>query len=255
MADAPAPSGLLSARRVLSILLAFSPERHTHSVRALAEVAGLPLPSAYRYLAMLRDLGLLLESSPGRYRLSGRVFTLAEAARAAEPLLEVADPVMRRLAARTGEAVVLVQLIGNVAVCTHRIESERLLRVSFPPGRALPLDRGASSRILLASLPPPSREALLVELCEGDPARVAKLGEAVALAGRRGWATGDQEIDEGIWVAAAALRGSSGILGCLAVPSPSVRARPKEREALLAQVRAAAQAIGQALELDRAPTP
>lgn len=241
------PSGLLSARRVVALLLAFTDEHHTRSARALAEAAGLPLPSVYRYLALLKDVGLVLESGIGRYRLSGRAFGLAEAARAAEPLLELADPVMRRLAARTGEAVVLFQLVGGQAVCVHRIESERLLRVSFPPGRAIPLDRGASSRILLAALPSAERAALLANLDGPGGSRAEALAEAVALAGRRGWATGDQEIDEGIWVAAAAVRGEAGTIACLSVPSPTVRARLEEQEALLLAVREASSAIGQAL--------
>jgi DNA-binding IclR family transcriptional regulator len=242
-----APGGLLSARRVVALLLAFTREHHTLAARELAAATSLPLPSVYRYLALLKDVGLLLEHGGGRYRLSGKVFGLAEAARAAEPLLEAADPVMRRLAARTGEAVVLFQLVGGQAVCVHRIESERLLRVSFPPGRTLPLDKGASSRILLAGLSEADQAAAIAELSHGDEARAAALAEAVKEAGQRGWAMGDQEIDEGIWVAAAAVRSDAGTLACLSVPSPSVRARPEDQAHLLRLVRDAAGAIGQAL--------
>jgi DNA-binding IclR family transcriptional regulator len=42
----------------------------------------------YRYIALLRDTGLLLGDDRGAYRLSPRVIALARAAEAAEPPAE-----------------------------------------------------------------------------------------------------------------------------------------------------------------------
>ena len=52
-------SGAEGARRVLAVLQAFSPQHHTLTARELAEVTTIPLPSMYRYIALLRDTGLL----------------------------------------------------------------------------------------------------------------------------------------------------------------------------------------------------
>ena len=96
----PAPaSGAEGARRVLAVLQAFSPLQHTLTARELAEVTAIPLPSMYRYIALLRDTGLLVGDDRGAYHLSPRFISLARAAEAAETLIELADPVMRDLMA------------------------------------------------------------------------------------------------------------------------------------------------------------
>ena len=93
-ASAPGAEG---ARRVLAVLQAFSPRQHTLTARELAEITAIPLPSMYRYIALLRDTGLLIGDDRGAYHLSPRLISLARAAEAAETLIEVADPVMRDL--------------------------------------------------------------------------------------------------------------------------------------------------------------
>ncbi|MGH3214457.1 MAG: helix-turn-helix domain-containing protein, partial [Trebonia sp.] len=54
-----AASGAEGARRVLAVLQAFSPRHPTLTARDLAESTGIPLPSMYRYIALLRETGLL----------------------------------------------------------------------------------------------------------------------------------------------------------------------------------------------------
>ena len=54
------------------------------SARELAEVTAIPLPSMYRYIALLRDTGLLVSDDRGAYHLSPRLIGLARAAEAAQ---------------------------------------------------------------------------------------------------------------------------------------------------------------------------
>jgi DNA-binding IclR family transcriptional regulator len=239
--------GAESARRVLAVLMAFTKERHTLSARDLAEVTGIPLPSVYRYVAFLRDTGLLIGADQGGYYLSARLIQLAQAAEAAETLVDLADPVMRRLAAETKETVILVRLLGQSAVCVHRVESSHRLRTSFEPGQPLSLEHGASARILLASMSPEARHAYLGPIALRDPAGAARFEEEIALVQQRGWACSEEEIDKGIWAAAAAVRDSSGVLAALSVPSPLVRAPAEMQHTLLGQVRAAAEEINELL--------
>jgi len=66
-------SGAEGARRVLAVLQAFSPQRHTLTARELAGLTRIPLPSMYRYLALLRDTGLLAGDDRGAYHLTPRI--------------------------------------------------------------------------------------------------------------------------------------------------------------------------------------
>lgn len=235
------------ASRVLALLLSFSRERHTLTARELSQATAVPLPSVYRYVALLREEGLLVGDDRGSYHLSARLIGLGKAAEAAETLLDFAGPVMRGLAAETGETVILVKLIGSSAVCVHRVESAHQLRTSYEPGQPLSLEHGASARLLLASMTPDARRACLAPLARRDPHAAARLEEQVAAAGQRGWEVSEEEIDHGIWAASAAITDSTGTVAALTVPSPLVRAPAAMQDQLLCQVRAAASQINQAL--------
>jgi DNA-binding IclR family transcriptional regulator len=241
-----APAGSDSARRTLALLLSFSRERHTLTARDLAKSTGIPLPSVYRYVAILREAALLIGDDQGGYRLSARFVALGQAAEAADSLIEIADPAMRRLNAETGETVLLVRLVNDAAVCVHRMESSHRLRISYEPGQPFPLDRGASARILLASVSEERRRAVLDGVRATDPARAATLVRQIDQAAKRGWATSEEEIDPGIWAVAAAV-GASKTVAALSVPSPLVRASKQARTRMLELVQAAATEIGDAL--------
>ena len=249
--EANAAHGCEGARRVLALMLTFSADDHTLTARQLAERTGIALPSVYRYLTLLRETGLLAGDERGSYRLSARLIGLARAAEAAESIIDVAEPVMHKLAEQTGETVILVRLIGRSAVCVHRVQSEQRLRISFEPGQPLPLDRGASARLLLASLPPSVRREYLAPLAERDPEAAALLEKKILVAGQQGFATSEEEIDKGVWAASARVMQGKRMVAVLTVPSPLVRAPAEQRARLLGQVRTAALAIDDGLRQAR----
>jgi DNA-binding IclR family transcriptional regulator len=238
---------------VLAVLQAFSPRRHTLTARELAELTAIPLPSMYRYIALLRDTGLLVGDDRGAYHLSPRFISMARAAEAAETLIGIADPVMHDLVRECGETVIFVRLIARVPVCVHRVESEHHLRATFEPGQPLPLLRGASGRVLLSGLPERQRHEYLAPLAQSDPAAAAQIEEAIAEVAARGWATSEEEIDRGVWAASAAVTDGRSTVAALTVPSPLVRAPAAQQEQLLGQVRAAAARLSELIEDSRYP--
>jgi DNA-binding IclR family transcriptional regulator len=239
-ATSASTTGAEGARRVLAVLQAFTPGRPSLSARDLAERTGIPLPSMYRYIALLRETGLLIGDERGNYHLSARLISLARAAEAAESIIEIADPIMRDLAVECGETVILVRLIARSAVCVHRVESAHHLRAAFEPGQPLPLERGASGKVLLGGLSPHTRRDYLASFAQADPEGAARLEEAARTAAARGWAVSEQEIDRGVWAASAAVTDGRSVIAALTVPSPLVRAPAEQRDRLLEQVRAAA---------------
>lgn len=239
--ESDAPRGSESARRVLQLLLSFSEDRHTQTAAELSRSTGLPIPTLYRYLGLLRDAGLLV-TSEGGFHLSTRFIGLAQAAEAAEPLTRIADPVMQELGRSTGETVLLVRLIERSAVCVHRVESTHRLRISFEPGYPLPLERGASAKVLMASLSLDQLDAQLSPLRRRDAAAAEELAREVALTRERGWATSDAEIDQGVWAVAAAVRDGNTV-AALSVPSPIFRTSASTRRTTLLRVTEAADEI------------
>jgi DNA-binding IclR family transcriptional regulator len=245
--EANAAHGCEGARRVLALMLAFSSDKNTLTARDLAAATGIALPSVYRYITLLRETGLLAGDERGRYRLSPRFIGLARAAETAESLIDIADPVMCQLAEQTGETVILVRLIGRSPVCVHRVNSGRRLRIAFEPGQPLPLERGASTRMLLAGLAPELRREYLAQLAERDPEAAARLHARIAVAGQRGWAVSEEEVEQGVWAASAAVMQGTRMVAALTVPSPLVRAPAPLQDRVLGQVRGAARAISERL--------
>jgi DNA-binding IclR family transcriptional regulator len=242
-----AATGAEGARRVLAVMQAFTPGQHTLTARDLAERTGIPLPSMYRYIALLRETGLLIGDERGCYHLSARLISLARAAEAAESIIEIADPVMRDLSAECGETVILVRLIARSPVCVHRVESTHHLRATFEPGQQLPLERGASAKVLLSGLSPQVRREYLAAFAQADPDGAALLEEAVRQAAEHGWAVSEQEIDRGVWAASASVSDGGSVIAALTVPSPLVRSPVQLQARLLGQVRAAAARLSEKL--------
>jgi DNA-binding IclR family transcriptional regulator len=233
------------------MVFAFTEQRPSASVRDLAETLDIPVPSVHRYVAMLREMGLIEEGSRGRYHLTMRVTALARAARQATPIVDVAEPYMRRLAERIGEAVLLMRMVGRQPVCFHRVETPSRFRLSFEPGQPLPLLRGASVRLLMGAMAPPERESYFdFALQSGARPPVHGREEFLRDVERdldRGWAVSNEEIDEGVWAAAAAVYEEGTVVATLSAPCPSFRMDDERRNLVVDLVRETAVDLSSAL--------
>lgn len=203
-------SGPDSARRALELLLAFTEDKPVASVRQLAERIGVPAPSVHRYVALLRDMGLIVEGARGQYHLSMRVSALYRSARQAMPIVDIAEPLMRELSEELQETVVLIRLVNGLPVCIHRVEAPTPIRIAIDIGQQLPPLRGASVRLLVGDLAKAERERFVDRaLASGALPPVHGRDEFlkdVEIAADRGWATSNEETREGSWTASAAVK-------------------------------------------------
>lgn len=246
-----AKAGADSGRRALEMLFAFTEQRPVASVRDLAADLDIPVPSVHRYVALLRDMGLIEEGARGQYHLTMRVSALNRAARVATPLVSIADPYMRALSAELEETVMLVRLVQGLPVCMHRVETSRRIRLSFEIGQQMPPLRGASARLLLGGLPVAERQRYL-DRALGSGARPPEVGvekflDQVTRDAQAGWAVSNQEIDEGVWAGCAAIREGSQIIATLSVPCPAFRMNDERRRIVIDRAMAAAERISAAL--------
>ncbi|HEY7608167.1 MAG TPA: IclR family transcriptional regulator C-terminal domain-containing protein [Alphaproteobacteria bacterium] len=242
--------GVESARKALQMLLCFDAARPRATVADLARAAALPLSSAYRHLALLREEGLVEEDGGGLYRVTPRIHALARAADAASPLVAAAQPLLARLAAETGATAVLFRVFGDVAVAAAAVEPRRPQHLSGVSGRSFPLHRGAPCKLLLASLPATVRGAYLDRIERADPAervlRRAREAE-LALIRRRGYAESHGEVDPGMWAVAAPVVEKRRAIASLWLAVPERRLDPARRAALREAALAAARALSRTL--------
>lgn len=248
--------GVESARKALQLLLCFDAARPRAGVPLLARAAGLPLSSAYRQLALLREVGLVEEDGGGLYRVTPRIHALARAADTASPLVAAAMPFLQRLAAATGATSVLFRIYGDVAVAAAAVEPRRPQHLSGVSGRGFPLHRGAPCKLLLASLPATVRSAYLDRIERAAPAeralRPAREAELAAIR-RRGYAESHGEVDPGMWAVAAPVMQKRRVLAALWVAAPERRLDGQRRAALREATLSAAAALSRTLAMAAAP--
>ncbi|MCU1557104.1 MAG: IclR family transcriptional regulator [Microbacteriaceae bacterium] len=236
--------GVDSARRVLEILLQFSQSKPELTVDEILEVHGISLPSAYRYLSLLREMYLIEERSKGSYVLSPEILQLAQAAERTLDYRVEAQPVLDRLAASTGETALYLRQLNDAAVCLAISESDHAISISFQPGHVMPLHAGAGAKVLLAGFTKARRAQYLDRLDPPlEPAARERLdNELTALRDSR-FAVSEGEVDEGLWACAAPVYARGQLIGTVSVVAPAYRVGEEARESIGASVRADAKEL------------
>jgi DNA-binding IclR family transcriptional regulator len=243
-------SGAESPRQVLTMLLAFSERRPSLSAGEMAREVGVPLSTAYRYISLLREVGLLQEGPRSTYSVTQRVIPLARAAQAANSLDAICQPVLERLSSTTGEASLIVRRVGHTAMCVALAEANHPIRLSFEIGRPMPLHGGAAAKILLAGLSEKESARYLNTAAAGDDALAGRreaLERELEEIRRAGWAQSSGEVDRGIWAAAAAIREGKRIVAALTIACLAHSVDGGRQQEILRLVREAAGDINQHL--------
>ncbi|MDR2155618.1 MAG: helix-turn-helix domain-containing protein [Burkholderiaceae bacterium] len=140
--------------RMLSVLDLFGQCRPTLTVEDIAEALSISRPTSYRYVRILLDANLLQPAGNATYALGPKIITLDHWIRAADPVLQSARPLIKRLASTTGFDCIISGWFGNQVLDTHR--EHGVMSVDLPlydRGRPRPLFAGSAPKLILASLP------------------------------------------------------------------------------------------------------
>lgn len=157
MKDGVGKRGPTSADKVLGVLSLFSAERPVWSPERAARRMRVSLATAYRYFNTLVAAGMLEKLQRNRYVLGPAIVELDRKVRAADPVLKLAQPVMERLLRRLREpaAILLCRYYRQKVMCIHQETNRGGEPVSsYDRGTLRPMFRGATSKVILAHLPP-----------------------------------------------------------------------------------------------------
>jgi IclR family transcriptional regulator, KDG regulon repressor len=114
----------------------------------------LPLSTVSRIVSSLTAHGFVDQDQTTRaYRLGTRLLFLGSRIHSPPRLLEVARPIMERLAAKTGEDASISALQGTYAVMLDRVEGPNPLKIVEAMREPVPLHCGAFRKVLLAYQP------------------------------------------------------------------------------------------------------
>ena len=140
--------------RVLQVLGLFGAGHEVVTPERAMRTLKVSRATAYRHLADLAAAGFV-ERVPGHgYALGPAIVELDRQVRLADPLLQASRDELRRLADDTGGTALLCGYYGAKVLCIHEERGQRgPPAISYERGRAMPLYAGATSKIILASLP------------------------------------------------------------------------------------------------------
>jgi DNA-binding IclR family transcriptional regulator len=198
-------------------------------VTEVADRVGLPKSTTARLLASLAREGVV-EQVPGgtRYRLGGRLATLAAGIRPTRNLTALARPALVELAAATGEAAGLSVPDGDLVHYVDQVDTPNPVSVRDWTGSRVPLHAVSSGQVLLAHRTPAALERYLARPLERFTDRTLvhpdALRERVREVRRDGYSWVREEFDEGINSVAAPIADASGeVVAAVHLHGPSYR--------------------------------
>ena len=205
---------VLSLERGLAVIQSFGHDAEQMTLSDVARRTGLSRAAARRFLLTLADLGYVAFDGK-RFRLTPRVLGLGYAYLSSFTLVEVAEPVLERVSARTHESCSLSVLDGNDIVYVARVPTKRIMSVSISIGTRLPAHATSMGHVLLATLPGDTLEAYFrnARLTSFTPRTMANeqaLRTQLTRVAQQGYALVDQELEVGLRSIAVPVRDRSG---------------------------------------------
>ncbi|MCS7462132.1 IclR family transcriptional regulator [Paenibacillus doosanensis] len=141
--------------RILRMLECFTAEKPEWGVTELGEHLGLYKSVVHRMLVTLEHRGFVIQNPvTQKYTLGIKLFELGTIVANRMSLRTVAKPIMEKLCESTGETVMLMIIDGLEGICIEKVESSQSVRYTSPLGKRVSLHAGATTKILMANLPP-----------------------------------------------------------------------------------------------------
>lgn len=146
----PDAKGVEAVDRALQILDCFGAENQELSLADISRRTGFYKSTILRLAVSLENFGYLIREESGRFRLGPTTWKLGASYRQGFDLAGVMRPELKWLCERTSETASFYIKEGGSRICLYRVEPARAIRHSITEGANMPLDRGASGKILLA---------------------------------------------------------------------------------------------------------
>ncbi|WP_290058425.1 IclR family transcriptional regulator [Amycolatopsis solani] len=250
-------SSIRSMNSVLSTLRVFEEVavRQPIGVSELARVTGIPKSSVQRCLVTLEQARWLriVDREHARWGVTMKALVLGLRSAGEQDLREVATPVIKGLAAETGETVLLGLRDGDDYLIVAREDSSQLVRVFMEIGTRVPLGASSGGVAILARLEPPEVDELLrAEPREFEGAPLLgpdELREEIARTAERGYA-----VNMSSWyrphvasLGAAITNAAGRPLAAVTLSIPEMRYEPAREKQLAKKVVAAADEISRLL--------
>lgn len=209
--------------RAIDILQCFSAERPSMSVLEIQERVPLSRPTLYRLLQTLASKGLIrCSGDPQRFSLDYGVGRLASNWMAGIDPIGAGQPMLQRLREETDETAALFVLRGDQRLCVLEMPAAHFLKISRGVGETEHISRGASGKVILASLSQEGIEPILRTLPKGGDKK--QLLQDLIKIRSEGFAISRAEVFAGaIAIAAPYFDHTGNVVGSIGVFGPQAR--------------------------------
>ena len=221
------------------------------SLEQAANRIGVHKSTALRLLRTLEEHGFVHRQSDYRYRLGGKLLSLAQLALESIDVRVVAAPHLADLNERCGHTVHLAVYEDGEVTYVDKLESRYPVRMYSRIGKRAPLTASAVGKVLLADLPE-ARRREVVETLE-FPAYTARslrlpseLLAELEVVRKQGWAVDRGEYEETVNCVAVPIRGVDGrVIAACSISTPTVVAPLAALRRLVPDLLRTAEAVSQ----------
>lgn len=225
---APPQYPIESVDNALRLLLLFEEQTQIRLTEA-STYLGVASSTAHRLMAMLQYRGFVRQNAVTRaYEPGPALSSIALGIMARLDVRASARPLLEQLHREFAETVHLGRLEGQNVHFIDAIEGTRAVRVGSRAGRSLPAHVTSSGKAMLSRLDTAALRALypqeaLDAVTERSLTKRAQLEEVLEVVRRRGYATSDEESEEGVVSIAVPVSGLSGVLYAVNISVPKHR--------------------------------
>ena len=244
--------GVKSAERVLEIfeLLKDYPDGLTS--KEIGDKLGYAASSTFNLVKTLSDEGYLLENSNKRYGLGAKLIQLGAYASSYLDLSKIADPVLKRLMEVLKETVFMAVLSDSDIVYIAKIDNYRSISTNARLGGRKPIYCTGLGKAFLTFMPEQQREKILehinfVPYTQHTITDKKELLNQIRTFKKQGYAIDNEEIEVGLWCAAAPVYNSNGEMeAAVSVSGPTERMK-ENREVIVKMLQSATMEISEKL--------
>ncbi|WP_415404808.1 IclR family transcriptional regulator [Tateyamaria sp. SN3-11] len=217
--------GIQVISRAADILRLLGKETDGQSLGQIAAGVKLPRSTVQRIVAALTVEGFIsTEKGYGGIKLGPEIQSLAQAA--VSDMRDQLLPLMKRIAAETGETVDLAVLDGNRMLFIDQIVGSQRLRTVSSIGESFPLTTTANGKAALACMEPARATRLILAELEREVDRARPLAgilKEVEDIRQGALARDENEHTEGVCALGFALKDAKGDIYALSTPVPASR--------------------------------
>lgn len=197
-------------------------------VSDVAAEIGVHKSTAFRLIASLERRGLVEQTAErGKYRLGVGILRLAGATTARLDVVQEARPVVRKLAADTGETVNISVLSDRSALYLDQVAGSSALQSHNWVGQHIPLHATSNGKVLLSGLSRDELDSVLRSLPAYTDRTITtrkQLRAELEAVRARGYALARDELEVGLTAFAAPIRNAHGdVVASMSVSGPTFR--------------------------------